>query len=102
MRGAALRRGLEGGGEAGAEADGRAQVCAGSRGLRGVFGAMEGWRRGEAARAWVWVWSCAWACEVWDAQGVVCDAVCERREEACGGEEVVMLREEVEASGAEG
>lgn len=98
MRGAALRRGLEGGGEAEAEADGRAQVCAGSRGLRGVFGAMEGWRRGEAARAR----ACAWSCEVWDAQGVVCDAVCERREEACGGEEVVMLREEVEASGAGG
>ena len=93
---AALRRGLEaeGGGEAEAEAEGRAQVCAGSRGLRGVFGATEARRRGEAARAQ--------ACEVWDARGVVCEAVCERREEACGGEEVVMLREEVEASGAGG
>jgi len=91
VRCAALRRGLEGGGEA--EAEGRAQVCAGTRGLRGVFGAMEGRRRGEAARARACAWSCA--CEVRDAQGVVCEAACERREEACGGEEV-------EASGAGG
>ena len=91
---AALQRGLEDEGEV--EAEGRVQVCAGSRGLRGVFGATEEQRCGEAARAR------ACACEVWDARGVVCEAVCERMEEACGGEEVVMLREEVEASGAGG
>lgn len=58
-------------------------MCVGSSGFRGEFGATDAWCGGEAGRT----------CEACDALGVW-----ERREDGCGGDEVMMFLEEASAA----